>query len=78
MDRTQEQTTIYRHGETVAVHFTDSQTLYLTPAMAGRMATELRRFVKYSTGDKWPTVRLIDRAGLAVNESNGKVKPKYV
>lgn len=74
----QKQARIHRHHERIALDFTDTETLYLSPAMASTLAEELQLFVMNSRGDKWPVTRLINDAGQSVNESDGRHAHKYI
>lgn len=77
--RAQEQARVHRFHDLIAISFTDStDTMYITPKMAKTLASELRLFAKHSTGDKWPSTRIIDVSGGSYNECNGQKKHNYI
>lgn len=75
---TQKIARVYRFHDQIALSFTDTETLYLTPEMAEGLAKELNVFVKHSKGESWPVTRLVNHYGNCFNESGGEIAHRFL
>jgi len=68
---------VHTFGSRVAISFSSSDTMYLTPEDALALSTELRRFAKGCKEGIWYSTRVI-KDGKATNEKGGKRKPETI
>ena len=77
MKQTEQSIRLHTFNETVAISTPNTDQLYLTPADALALATELRRFAKGCKKNLWYSTRTVEN-GKTTNDFDGSTKPKLI
>ena len=87
MRKTQQQARIHMFRSLIGLSFDDTEQLYLTPAMAKKLATELNRFAKDAEKISHPCTRIVEQVSekpypvgkaRAYSEATGKAAVDYI